>query len=791
MAPGCGGAGGAARGPDLRTMKDRPPVAVVVREGDPSAALAVAVFTGAIAPERGAEVAAALAALTESRLRSSDFGVVPAWDGYRIRALVGPQPDSASALVEAVQRALATPVVASELPAIKRKLDALATRRIADVSLVDVTRCRGEAFGLPRPAPAPTLAEVEGWRRAAHGLGRVAVAAVGSSQTTDAIAAAVARGAAWSPGAPFAASEPAPTSDAPSVYDASGELAPGEARAVLAFHVPRAEQAVAVAPVLADPRGPLVSRLRALEATKEAPKVKELVATAHARGGCLSVTLDFRDLGSEPATRIATAVALARQEVTAELGDAVVSDDAKAWDTGLALARRAGDPREAAERAAWWTLVRPAADPVVRVAVAVGITNGRDAPPRGATEAIAARSSAAASLAPLRQEIERAVAATSAPVVEGKIKVEKGQSDLWVLFASPCGTLPEVDLDAGLGAAFAFTAVEEARARTDARIEIEPFTAADGIGVLAHGAAIPGEPPTALARRVADAAARSFAADPIDPVAASRARAALLAQASESVDGRSLVALANAVAPGHPSWFLPTGTFDALGRSSDATLFTRSAALRAGALRVGVIANTDLAQATAAVRAIAGSPGAGARAAPAGYRARLRLPAPAPTRSTRPATRARRGSRSRWRLPRSRRLPRPTKPRARSRRGPLRCSTARMACSRVRSGPRPLPEHGARRSSGPRAPPRSSYGSRRAKRRSTRRSRRRARSSGGFKKVRSTRGIARARSRSASAPISSARSIRARASSAYGAASPRHHPHHPRSRRSVRSPARC
>ncbi|MDB4993778.1 MAG: exonuclease SbcC, partial [Myxococcaceae bacterium] len=410
-------------------------------------------------------------------------------------------------------------------------------------------------------------------------------------------------GAPWSTGAPLPPSEPAPASEAPSVYDASGELAPGDARAVLAFQVPRAEQAVAVAPTLADPRGPLVSRLRALEAAKEAPKVRELVATAHARGGCLSVTLDFHDLGSEPAARIATAVALTRQEVSAELGDAV-ADDTRSWDTALALARRAGDPREAAERAAWWALVRPGADRVVRVALAVGITNGRDAPVRNASDAIVAPSSAAAALTPLRQEIERAVAATSAPVVEGKIKIEKGQSDLWLLFASPCGTLPEVDLDAGLGATFAFTAVEEARARSGTRIELEPFAASDGIGVLAHAAAIPGEPPTALARRVADAAARSFAADPIDPVAASRARTALLSQASESVDGRSLVQLAHAIAPGHPSWFLPTGTFEALGRSSDAMLYTRSAALRSGALRVSVIANTDAAQAAAAVRAV-------------------------------------------------------------------------------------------------------------------------------------------------------------------------------------------
>ncbi|MDB4997677.1 MAG: hypothetical protein JWM74_5109, partial [Myxococcaceae bacterium] len=44
---------------------------MVVREGDPSAGLAVAVFTSGIAPERGAEVAVALAALAEARLGAS------------------------------------------------------------------------------------------------------------------------------------------------------------------------------------------------------------------------------------------------------------------------------------------------------------------------------------------------------------------------------------------------------------------------------------------------------------------------------------------------------------------------------------------------------------------------------------------------------------------------------------------------------------------------------------------------------------------------------------------------
>ncbi len=118
-----------------------------------------------------------------------------------------------------------------------------------------------------------------------------------------------------------------------------------------------------------------------------------------------------------------------------------------------------------------------------------------------------------------------------------------------------------------------------------------------------HGPPLPGESPEAHALRLADAVARSFAAEPIDRASVSHARARLLGEDGRE-DARALVTLADAIAPGHPSWIAPMGPVDALGRSSDASVGARASALRAGPLRVAVLGNESRAQADAAVRAV-------------------------------------------------------------------------------------------------------------------------------------------------------------------------------------------
>jgi hypothetical protein len=585
-------------------MEGRPPIAAVIRDGDPRGAVALAMSTEGLAPERGAEVAAALAALLESRTDRALVTVTPSGLGVRARGLVASEAE-AGALATALAAALQKPVTAADLPAISRKLALVARRPLADRALDLAAKCRGDLMAPVRGGAGDAAAgdktlsvdTVEEWRRGAVGLGRVALGTTGGASIADAVVTALAHGAVWPQGAPFAPDASAKNADA-RVYDATGEVAGGGARITLSVRTARAEQAIQAADALGDPHGALVTRLGGLEAPAH---LRDVTATAHARGGCLAVTFDFapRDLALETAPRIAKAIALARQEIAGELSSPGATSGGVPAD---GLARRAGDPREAAELAAWWALSSPdaEADGEPAITAAVGLASGRDATP-GATlenDAIASRGAA------IRADLDRAIVSWHEPVVEARTAVEAGQGELWLALGSPCGTLAEMQSDAGLGAAFALAAAErtsEALAGTGARAEA--WAAQDGIGVVVHGPALPGEAPEAHARRLADAVARSFAAEPVDRTAVARARARLLGE-DEREDARALVTLADAVAPGHPSWLAPMGPVDALGRSSDAAVTARAAALRAGPLRLAVIADRDASEAEAAVQAV-------------------------------------------------------------------------------------------------------------------------------------------------------------------------------------------
>ncbi|HEY8042072.1 MAG TPA: hypothetical protein VIF15_19850 [Polyangiaceae bacterium] len=595
----CGGARGsghAAAPPAAGTRvtgEGRPSLAVVLREGDARGALAVAVTTEGIAPERGAVPGVALAALVEARLAArgvSEVSAVGGWGGWRLRVLFpSASPGETAKVVDGVRAAMLTPIVADEpaLAAVARKVAALGRRPLADRVLVDVAECTGEAYGTGGDAP-PGTGELETWRRAAHGLGRVAIATAGDGAFADQAATALARAPVWPAAAP-ARTTPGVAADARAVvYDGSGEIAPGGARVVVTARTARPEQAVAAAPALGDPRGPLASRLAALDAPA---RVTSVVATAHGDGGCVAATLELaaRDLAADAPARIATAAALARQELAVELGDAVATPD-----LGRVLATRAADPRDAAERAAWWGLAgrRGGPDQEPRLALTVGVSATRDAGGPGVAAAADA----------IRAEIDRATIAWHAPVVETRTHVEHGQGEAWVLLASTCGTVGESSSDAGSGAVMATAAAAQASGDAgDARVE--PFVASDGVGVLAHGPARAGESPAAHARRLADLAARAFAADALSAEGVDRARSSLLARVGD-LDVRALGALGGALAPGHPSWIEPLGTTFGLASASGDAVALRVSSSRSGPLRVAVLADVDQAQAEVAARAV-------------------------------------------------------------------------------------------------------------------------------------------------------------------------------------------
>jgi hypothetical protein len=612
--------------PDVRRAKDRPPVVLVVREGDPSSALALAVTTAALeGADDDPEIAVALAGMIEGRLAAKGLApiVMPSWSGYRVAVLI-PSADAAASATDALREALTATVDDRDVVLAKKKLAALAGRPLRDASLARYARCVGSPHALPQRAgksgddlSAPRL---ERWRAAAHGLGRVAISVAAPRATAESVAAAIARGPAWKAGAPAAASTngASGTNGANRVNGANGaidvdvyeEAAEMSGSTVIhaTLDVGTGSEAVSTADALGDPHGPLASRLAALDLPF---RLREVVGTAEPRGGCVGIVLEAAAptspsaSPSDVATRVADAVALVHVEAQVHLAEGGSGPD------GRTLARRAGDAREAAERAAWWALADTwtSAPPAsagtsagasagargMRGSVAVGVPLRRGSSPRAAGEG---------ALEPTRDMIAAAVSRATLswqkPVADGRVRIEQGQGETWVLIASPCGADGESDADTGLTALFTIAALEMAKTSPDARVE--PWVVPDGAGLLVHGPAVAGETASAQARRLADVVARSFASEPITIGAVTRARAGLLHHDLHP-EGAALGAVGAAVAPGHASWFDAFGRDETIARSADASVLARGQALRAGPLRVAVLANVDAAQGEAALRA--------------------------------------------------------------------------------------------------------------------------------------------------------------------------------------------
>lgn len=607
----CGGTpragGGAAypdeRLPDVRVEKGRPPVVIVAREGDPAGAIAVVVSTAGMGglEARGAEPSVALAGVVEARLRARGTAarVVPQWDGFRVVLLLNDAED-ARTKARLLREALVAPIDERDRGAAAVKLRALTQRPLPDASLERWARCVSSPYARVERAGKssdPSLAELESMRAQSVGLGRVVFGVTGPTDVGEATFRAVAEGPAWSSASAF---EPPSNANEASpmetfVYERSARAVAG--RVVVHGTIDRAtgSAAVAVAEALGDPRGPLAARLAALEVPF---RLREITGTAQKVGGCIGFVLESETAvatDKELARRVADAVALVHEEAETRRNPSGDRD-------GRRLAWRAGDPRDAAERAAWWTLAMldghdrsppdagAAANPApVRGSVALGIP----APP---TESPAPRAETATDLA---RALAEQAASWKKPVVDGRTRIEPGQGEMWVLVASPCGTSAETEADAGLTALFVLAAAELVTASGD--VGVEPWITNDGAGLLVHGPPRAGESPRATARRLADLAAEGLAATPLDARALVRARAEAVARTGRA--GKAAATLAGVLAPEHPSWFLPSGRTDVLARAADATVVAHAQAVRRGPLRVAVLANVDASQADAAVRA--------------------------------------------------------------------------------------------------------------------------------------------------------------------------------------------
>jgi hypothetical protein len=584
-----------------------PNVVRIVRDGDPRAAVVMVVQTSS-----GSYASTALAAIVESRLSRAGFGGVDSRvdrDSFRVRALVE-SPARAAEFVGAARAALAARVVhgTPEIALAARRITALRRHPIEAPIAQAVARCTGELGATSSdqsidPNTAEGALQLEATRGAVFGAAQVAFAAVGGATVVDAAAAAVHRGEAWPRGAPLETT--LPTEDQIGVY-VSLERPAGTARVTVAVPTAHADTAAIASRKAGDPDGPLVTRLRALAIPF---RVVEARGSARPRGGCLAVTLETAR--PTPAAHIeegaAMAATLARQELDLlrAAGPDASDPTTSGWPLGpaaRAAVRLASDPREAAELGALWSQSSAAPNDdkaayTVALALAMPPADSREpglesgAPPQSARRFTAA--------------LEKAAAAWIAPGIERVGRLERGQGELWVVVASPCGALAEGTSDPG-STALALMSALAAQPASARGVTLEPWVAPDGVGVVAHAPRGPGESVAAQAARVAEEAARVLVASPFSPSALSTARGVLLNRVGDGIapEGRAMSALANALVPGHPSWLAPFGAWEEVSTAGVDAASLRWSTLTGGPLRVAVLANESEEQIDLAARTV-------------------------------------------------------------------------------------------------------------------------------------------------------------------------------------------
>lgn len=583
LATGCGGsrtnglsadsASGSSRGGsarvELREVDNHPPINLVIRLGDPQPALAFA-----SAHDRGSVASVAVSALILSRLAArgiNDVMSMPSAGGIQLATLCADKA-AARAFIEQVTAALATPVAEHDgaLRMIQEHLAALRGRPFTGKAEAEVAACSGEV-GLAPGTSVPDVttpagrAELEGYRQSAFSRRASAFAALGSSEFVDAAASELEDAPRWPSG--DAAEDPWPATDS-----AEADAVDGARRLSIALRVADADGALAALRSLSGPRAALSARLRAF---LPGFSLERLAFQARPRGACLRVDLGLPD-GEPGVTPREAALAVS---VVSEEARAAVMAPSRSLEENII---EPSDPRQAAGRAAWRALTGRREAGAERRAVAIAVRAAERPAFEGFTGVL--------------RELEARPA--RAPL-ETRLRAEPGQSELWVLLGSPCGTLGESNDNAGQSALALTMAAHEA----SADVELEPWITADAVGLLAHSPRLKLESANEQAERVARALARALS----ERSGAGDSLAVAQGELFASVGGAprpGYARLLDALAPDHSAWLEPRGTWASLAQANRDSVSARARELLHGPLRVAVLSNEDEAQATAASRAL-------------------------------------------------------------------------------------------------------------------------------------------------------------------------------------------
>ncbi|MBK8940130.1 MAG: hypothetical protein IPM79_21545 [Polyangiaceae bacterium] len=569
---------------ELRSLPERPVLAALVREGDPTAALALT-----LAMHADVAALAALGELLVSDLEAAGARSTLRVDRSSLTLVVAADAKSGAALFAAILGRLSRPLPTTA-PSAKvrgRVADRLAAIPVEGAAAeVRLRGCLGQA-GAAAPlaldlASAAGMQRVEAARRAAFTRERAAFAVVGPEAVASAIEGALERGEPW-------ASSPAPTRGAePPVAAASQTPRVGSGGARLHVAVRAADPLAAIAAAERLGRSPSALGARAGHLGFRVARAAGVADPGG--GGCLALTLErgaasaaSAKLGEEAAVALGLTIREAEHEL--ERGP-------EALDVAARIAKTAS-PLEAAGLASFWALSHPDTSSKSGALEAAWLELPLDLPEAARADASSRLERAASQPAPL-------------PNVAVEARLEAGQAEAWVVVANPCAAGEEAAHRWGTSSLAALAATPRAVAASyahdaAARVDVEPLTSGAGTGFIAHAAPRPGEPAAALAERVARAAASGFFVEPASADELLQAHEVALNQVASRWTRKApgLEALGDAL--DHPALLEPFGPPTRMARFESPELARRLVALSDGPIFVGQIALEDEAKERAAV----------------------------------------------------------------------------------------------------------------------------------------------------------------------------------------------
>jgi len=531
--------GGAGSRVERRTLSDRPPLAVLVREGDPENALAFASLAAA-----AADAHATLGEVLQARLTKAGFftQIVSHGLGFEL-TLLAEDARRARLGAQALLQALRQPIGAAELAGLSRaKTDDTASPPTAADACSAVLRYR-HAFTDP--------SEIERDRVATFARDRSALAVVGTEAAATAVADALAAGPDWPELGKVRST--LPNRSLTQVVHAE--------RAGLSVGLTFAEPSLALRAAfeLRDPEGPLALRLASLGGGL---RLHGVTATTHPSGVCLRVDSDLDSSPLPDVRRLGFAVHTIEQESGLAMAE---YRGEGLFGTGDAAA---ADPRTAARAAAYHALIEPDAAPT-RVRV-VTLLATDEAPAVPALEAAVARA-----------EAER-------PALDAHVHTEAKQPGTWALVMNPCAQVAEGEDNAGQ-AALVMTAA--AAGVSEPGIRVEPWIGADGVGLVGFAERRSGDSGRVTAERLADALGHALIAP---PSAAEVANARGDSIKTLGSDAHPLLdALLQTLAPGHFGALAPRGSVVSLQAASREAVLLRQRELLRQPHRVAVFSPTN------------------------------------------------------------------------------------------------------------------------------------------------------------------------------------------------------